>query len=147
PAGPTGATGATGPQGPIGPAGPQGSADSIFASSGASTIEAGVTAPLTLTTATPDSSMSVSANAVTLTEDGYYLVSFFLTGNNASSYSLENNGTTVATLSDTSAGTDTTTQSQTVLINASAGDTLTLVNTGTDSIAVTSTGITVLKVA
>ncbi len=155
PIGLTGATGATGPQGPIGltgatgpqgPQGPAGSSDAIYASSGVSTVEAGGSAPLTLTAVTPDSSMSVGANAVTLSEAGYYLVSYYLTGTSSSvDYSLYLNGTAISTILDSEA--TVTTVSKTLLINASAGSSLTLINTGDTSLAITDTGITVLKVA
>ena len=152
PVGATGATGATGPQGPVGatgpqgPIGPQGSSDALFASSGTSTVEAGATAPLTLDTATPDTSMGVTANSVTLSEAGYYLVSYYLSGSSTdTSYELQQNGVTVSTL--ISADATATTLSETVLINATAGTNLTLVNTSDVALSVTDTGITVLKVA
>ena len=147
--GATGATGATGPQGPAGPIGPQGepgSADALYASSGASTVAAGATIPLTLNTATPESTITVGANAVTLTEAGYYLVTYYLTGeSNVLSYSLNLNGASISTVVNESNGENTT--SKTVLINATAGSSLTLVNTSAESIVVTDAGITVLKVA
>ena len=147
--GATGATGATGPQGPqgaTGPQGPAGSSDAIFARSVDSTVAAGATAPLTLTTITPSSTMSVNANAVTLSEAGYYLVSYFLTGNSTNvDYSLNLNGTTVASILD--GDEEVMTASKTILINATAGSTLTLVNSSAVDLNVDSTGITVLKVA
>ena len=150
--GATGATGATGPQGPIGPQGPQGeqgpagSSDALYASSGASTIETGATAPLTLNTATPDTTMSVSANTVTITEAGYYLITYYITGeSNELSYSLDLNGATISTIINESNGENTA--SKTLLLNAVAGDQLTLVNTGDAELVITDTGITLLKVA
>ena len=146
PQGPIGLTGATGPQGPQGATGPAGSSDAIFASSVDSTVAAGATAPLTLTTVTPSSTMSVNANAVTLSEAGYYLVSYFLTGNSTNvDYSLNLNGTTVASILD--GDEEVMTASKTILINATAGSTLTLVNSSAVDLNVDSTGITILKVA
>ena len=152
PTGATGATGATGPQGPIGatgatgPQGPAGSSDALYANSGVTTIEAGATAPLTLDSATPDTSMSVGANAVTLSEAGYYLVSYYLTGSSTdTSLELQQNGASVSVLE--SGDTTLTTLSKTVLLDATAGTSLTLVNTGGAALSVTDTGLTVLKVA
>ena len=150
--GATGATGATGPQGPqgeVGPQGPQGPAgtsDAIFANSGASTVASGATAPLALNTVTPNSSMSVGANAVTLSEDGYYLITYYLTGNSTNAnYALNLNGTTVASILNNDEGTFTS--SKTILLNVPAGSSLTLVNNSGVALTLNSTGITVLKVA
>jgi hypothetical protein len=90
--------------------------------------------------------MTVGANAVTLSEDGYYLVTYQLSGNSTDlDYSLYLNGAEISTLS--SADTTEETLSKTVLVNAPANSSLTLINTGTASLAVTETGITVLKVS
>jgi hypothetical protein len=90
--------------------------------------------------------MSVVANAVTLSEAGYYLVSYYLTGTSSSvDYSLALNGTVISTILDSEAAV--TTVSKTLLINTTAGSTLTLINTGDTTLAITDTGITVLKVA
>ena len=146
PTGATGATGATGPQGPVGPIGPAGSSDAIYASSGASTIASSATAPIALTAVTPTSSMTVGANAVTLSEDGYYLVTYQLSGSSTDlDYSLYLNGAEISSID--SADTGETTASKTVLVNAPANSSLTLVNTGTADIELTETGITVLKVS
>ena len=147
--GATGATGATGPQGPIGPVGPQGpagTAQSIYASSGISTVASGATAPLVLTTATPTSTMTVGANAITLTETGYYLVTYNLTASSPDlTYSLLLDGNVVSTITDSQ--TTTVTDEKTILINANAGSSLTLVNSGTNTLALDETGITVTKIA
>ena len=153
--GATGATGATGPQGPIGPIGPQGpqgevgpagSSDAISATTGATTLAADELAPLTLAVSTPDSGISVVANAVTFEESGYYLVTYYISGNATDiSYTLELNGATVGSLTDASGGD--TTLSKTVLLNVAQGSTLTLVNTSTVAIDISDSGLTVLKIA
>ena len=155
PQGPTGATGATGPQGPVGatgatgatgPQGPAGSSDAIYASSGASTVTSGATAPLTLNTVTPDSSMSVGANAITLSDAGYYLVSYYLTAaSTTTDYSLNLNGTTISTI--VNADGENASLSRTILVNAPANSTLTLVNTSANDLSITNTGLTVVKIA
>ena len=96
-------------------------------------------------TVTPSSTMSVGANAVTLSEAGYYLVSYYLNGSATNTtYELQQNGATISTL--TNADATATTLSKTLLINATAGTSLTLVNGGESAITVSDTGITVLKV-
>ena len=167
PTGPTGATGATGPQGiqgiqgltgaqgPQGLTGPQGiqgiqgepgSADSVYVSSGGTTLTSGSTLPLTLNVSTPDTSMTVGTNTVTFTEAGYYLISYYLSGSaTTTDLSLQENGTTVSSLINANA--EATTLSKTVLINASAGSQVALVNTGANDITVTDSGMTILKVA
>ena len=146
PQGPIGLTGATGPQGPQGEQGPAGTSDALFANSGASTLEGGETAPLNLNTATPDTTMSVSANAVTVTESGYYLVSYYLSGSSTNTnYSLNLNDTVVSTLLNVDE--DINTLSKTLILNIPAGSSLTLSNSGTSTINVVNTGLTVLKIA
>ena len=146
PQGPIGLTGATGPQGPQGEQGPAGTAQSIYASSGISTVASGATAPLVLTTATPESTMTVGSNAVTLTEDGYYLVTYNLTASSQDlTYSLLLDGNVVSTI--TNAQTSTVTDEKTILLNANAGSLLTLVNSGTNPLELNDTSITVTKLA
>lgn len=90
--GATGATGARGPIGPQGPVGPQGAtgatgpqgatglADTVYAGTNASTtVSTGAIIPITLLASSPSSSLSVSNNAVTLT-NGTYIVSYGASG-------------------------------------------------------------------
>ena len=155
PQGETGATGATGPQGPqgltgaTGPQGPQGepgTSDATYLSATASTVQADATIPLTLNTQTPNSSMTVENNGVTLTS-GYYLVSFYLTGSTTGTdieVSLEQNASVISSIVDS--GASTITSSKTVLVSASDGDVLTLVNTATSALNAEDVGLTVLKI-
>ena len=152
PIGPTGATGATGPIGPIGPqgpAGPAGLSDAIFASSGADTVDAGAIIPLALVVATPDTSLSVSDNAVNVTEDGTYLASYFVGGSvptNEFITALYLNGAPITgetIVQSNSAGA----ASKTILLNLSAGDTLSIYNTSATEATLSGASITVLKVA
>lgn len=149
PQGETGATGATGPIGPAGPAGPAGLSDAIFASSGADTVDAGAIIPLALVVATPDTSLSVSDNAVNVTEDGTYLVSYFVGGSvptNEFITALYLNGAPITgetIVQSNSAGA----ASKTILLNLSAGDTLSLYNTSATEATLSGASITVLKVA
>ena len=149
PTGATGATGATGPIGPQGPIGPAGSSDAIYASSAISTIATGAIIPLTLTSASPTSTMTVSGGSVNVTEAGSYLVSYFTDGSVTTgdfSTSLYLNGAPIANESivftdSVGAG------SKTVLLNLSAGDTLSLYNTSTTEATLSGASLTLLKVA
>ena len=146
PAGPTGATGPVGPQGPIGPAGTN---DSIYAVLNGTTADAGAIIPLTLGTSTIDSSMNVSDNAINITEDGVYLVSYFADGSVTAddfSISLYQNGSALTGETITVTGTDGA-ASKTILVNASAGDTLSIYNSATSQATLDGASITALKLA
>ena len=158
PQGPIGLTGATGPQGPIGPtgatgpqgpAGPAGTGDAIYANLDGTTAVSGAIIPIALDTATPTTTMSVTDNAVNIAEAGTYLVSFFTNGSVPTgefSTSLYQNGTALAgesiIISD-SAGAG----SKTILVNASAGDTLSIYNTSAETATLLGASLAVLKLA
>ncbi len=149
PQGPIGLTGATGPQGPVGPVGPAGSSDAIYASVGATTVDAGSIIPLTLTTSSPASTMTVTDSSVNITEDGTYLVSYFSNGSVAdASYitTLYLNGVAIANETITDA-TGQNSQSKTILLNLSAGDALAIYNGSATELTLSGASITVLKVA
>ena len=155
PQGPVGPVGATGPQGPVGatgatgPQGPAGTNDALYASSGTATVATGAIIPITLTTATADTSMTVSDNEVNVTEAGTYLVSYFTSGEVATNElitSLYLNGVAIAneTLNQEStvgAG------SKTILLTLSAGDTLSIYNTSVSAATLSGASLTVLKLA
>ena len=149
PIGLTGATGATGATGPIGPQGPAGTNDAIYASSGTSVVASGAIIPLTLDTQTADTSMSVSADAVNITENGVYLVSLFANGSSADagdfSVALYQNGTAVTdeNIIITGGGAG----SKTILLSAVAGDTLSLYNTSASQATLSGASLTVLKLS
>ena len=145
PIGPQGPTGATGATGATGPQGPAGLADALFAESEVATIAVGSNVPLTLSTQTPTSTTTLAGDTLTLSQ-GYYLVTFYATGsspdydltlvvNGTQEFSLETDVTTLQTLS------------KTVILNASAGTTLSLLNTGTGALALEDGGISVVKLA
>ncbi len=146
PVGPQGATGATGPQGPAGPAG---TSDAIYANLSGTTATSGSIIPLALDTATPTTTMSVSGNAVNITEAGTYLVSFFANGSVPTgdfSTSLYQNGSAIAGESiiiDDSTGAG----SKTILVNAGAGDTLSIYNTSAQTATFSGASLTVVKLA
>ena len=163
PIGPTGATGATGPQGPIGPVGPQGpvgatgpvgpagTSDGLYASETGATVAAGAIIPIALDSATPTTTMSVVNNSVTLADAGSYLVSYQADGSGSTvdnTVSLYQNGAILAdeTLYLSNA-TERGSASKTVIVNASAGDTLSLYNTSGEALAVNDASITVVKLA
>ena len=152
PVGATGATGATGAVGPIGPVGPQGPAgtnDGLYASVGAAVVQPGTIIPLTLDTATADTSMSVTDNDVTFSEAGTYLISYFSNGSVATgdfSTSLYLNDSPISgesIVQSNSAGAG----SKTILLSVSAGDTLSLYNTSATEATLSSASITALKLA
>ena len=155
PQGATGATGATGPVGPqgpqgeTGPAGPSGTNDAIYASAETAVVEAGGTIPLTLDTATPETSMTVSDNSVNITEDGTYLVSYYVGGSvptNEFITSLYLNDAVISgenIVQSNSAGA----ASKTILLTLSAGDSLSLVNTSATEATLSAASLTVLKLA
>ena len=152
PTGATGATGATGPAGPVGPqgpAGPAGTNDAIYADLNATTVESESIIPIALDTATPATTMNVSGNAVNITEDGTYLVSYFANGSVPTgdfSISLYQNGAVVTgetIILDNGSGAG----SKTILVNASAGDTLSIYNTSGETATLSGASLTVLKLA
>lgn len=155
PQGPVGATGATGPigpvgpQGPVGPIGPSGTGDAIYAGAGAEVVAAGAIIPIAEINSTPDTTMTVANNAVTLTESGTYLVSYYSAGSvptNEFVTSLYRNGAVITgetIVQSNSAGA----ASKTIIITAAAGDTLSLYNTSATEATLSGAAITVLKLA
>ena len=141
-----------GPQGPQGPQGPSGTSDMIYAGlvTDPTTITAGEIIPIELITATADTTMSVSANAINLPEDGTYLVSYFINGYSASgevNVSLYLNG---APLSNENIVLENTANSyssgsKTVLVTTTGAGTLSLYNTSTSDLTASGASITVLK--
>ena len=148
--GPQGPVGATGPQGPVGPTGPQGPAgtgDAIYANANAVTVASGTIFPLALDSVTPDSTMSVSDNAVNVSEAGYYLVSYSVsssTGGNQFVATLYLNGAPVADENIIPAD-DASTSSKTILLSIPAGSTLALYNTSANEATLSSASLTLLK--
>ncbi len=160
--GPVGPAGATGPQGPIGPAGPTGAtgatgpagtSDGLYASSGTQTVAGGTIIPLVESSSSPDTTITVTGNTVTLPA-GTYLVSYGGQGTTAGgtdttlSIGLYENNVAVGTevLSATSSPTESVSLSRTIVYTAPAdGTTLSIYNTGTDSATYTSANITALR--
>lgn len=146
PQGPVGATGATGPQGPVGPAG---TSDAIYASVGATTVPTGTIIPITFNASSPATTMTVADNAITLTEAGSYLVSYYSAGTAGTTdltTALYLNGSAVADESIVEPG-GSGASSKTILINASAGDALSIYNLSAQEAILSGASITVLKVA
>lgn len=159
--GATGATGAQGPQGPVGPIGPQGpqgetgpvgpsgTNDAIYANTGTAVVDANDIIPLELALATPNSTMSVSNNALNVSEQGVYLVSFFVGGSvptNEFITSLYLNGSPITDenlVQSNSAGV----ASKTILLSIPANSTLSLYNASATQATLTGASITALKVA
>lgn len=153
PQGEVGATGATGPQGPvgpIGPAGPQGPAglgDALYASSGAEVVAAGAIIPLTETSSTPDTTVTVASDEIVLNDAGTYLVSYYSsgsvpTGEMSTTLYLNDSALTGETIvQSNSAGA----AGKTIVLTAAAGDTLSIYNTSPEEMTLSGASITVVK--
>ena len=153
PQGPVGATGATGATGPQGPQGPSGTADAIYANNLGTTVASGDTIPLSLSTSTVGTTMSVSDNAVNLPSAGTYLVSYSVNGSVAGE---ENNPVSVTLyLGDTAIAGETLTEvgeiggavslSKTILVTTDGANTLSIVNSSNNALTVDNAGLTVLR--
>lgn len=157
PAGAVGARGPIGPQGPVGatgatgPQGPSGTNDVIYATSGTATVAANAIIPLSLSSSTASSTMSVSGGSINLPQAGYYLLSYFAGGSVAEGtfrVSLYLNGAaingenfTISTTGGTSAA------EKTVLLYVNAPGTLSIYNVSNASANVESASITALKIS
>ena len=124
----------------------------MYASSAANTVATNTIIPLTQTAATTDTTMSVANNAITVTDEGEYLVSYFANGSVPSdnfTVALYLNGSAVSneTLTITSTANETASGSKTILLNVPAGGTLSLYNTSAQTATLTGASITVLKTA
>ena len=96
--------------------------------------------------------MSVANNAITVTDEGEYLVSYFANGSVPSdnfTVALYLNGSAVSneTLTITSTANETASGSKTILLTVPAGGTLSLYNTSAQTATLTGASITVLKTA
>ena len=149
PIGPVGPTGATGATGPVGPQGPAGTGDALYANSGTTTVASDAIIPIELDTATDDTTMSVSDNAINITDAGIYLVSYFANGSvDAGDFavSLYQNGVELAD-ERISVTTPSGALSKTILLALDAGDTLSIYNTSGSVEALLGASITALKLA
>ena len=155
PQGPAGATGAIGPQGPAGatgatgPQGPAGTSDAIYANSEASTVETNSIIPIGLNTSTPNTTLTVTDNAVNVSEEGTYLVSYFANGSVSEddfTIALYVNGAEVGgenIIQQSGAGAS----SKTVLLNLPANSTVSLYNISDQTATLSNASLLVLKVA
>ncbi len=149
--GPQGPVGATGPQGPVGPTGPQGPAglgDAIYALTTDATVASGAIIPLTFSTATPSTTMSVSGGAVNITEPGIYLVSYFVNGTSTEilSVSLYQNGVLIPN-EDLTFDSTSGTGSRTSLVTFTDAGTLALYNTSGAEATFDDATLTVVRLA
>lgn len=153
PAGPQGATGATGATGAVGPQGPAGTNDAIYA--GANTAEAiapNAIIPIARLAATPNTTMTVADNAVTLPEAGTYLVHYFADGNvqtgslNTSLY-LNNAPLAGEVIIQNNTAGQNSAAGKTILVTTDGAGTLSLYNTSANEANYSSATLTVLKTA
>lgn len=152
PQGPVGPTGATGATGATGPQGPAGTSDAVYARSGNTTVATGAIVPITLDTASPTTTMTVTANAVNVSEAGTYLVSYFADATSESqdlSTTLYINGvaTTDEVLSFSDGNVSNKLGSKTILLTLPANSTLALYNTSSGTASYIDASLTVLKIA
>ena len=156
PIGPQGEQGIQGIQGPIGPQGEAGtSATSIGVYTGLATdttVNAGAIIPVVLSVETPDSDFTVSNNAITFAEAGYYLVTYSANGSVSSgtfSVSLYENDVEIAgeTLLLSTSANETSQGSKTIIYNPTAGDSISLYNTSANTATINGAAITVVKLA
>lgn len=156
--GETGATGATGPQGPAGPQGAQGEPgtsalqDALYAYGGTQTVASNSVIPLTLSTTTPTTTMTLSNNAISLPA-GTYLVTYGATGTRTTDGNLSTqlyaNGSALANeiVSDNATSANSANLSKTILYTAAAdGTTLSLYNTSGESVNLTGANITAVRI-
>jgi hypothetical protein len=144
--GPQGPAGATGATGPIGPQGPAGANDAIYATSTTATIAPNAIIPITQTASTPQTSMSIIDNAVAITENGTYLVSFSGSGNDQATSILVDlylNDTPVTGEFVSVDGVGLS--SKTAILNLDAGDELALFNGLAEQSTISQSSIAVVK--
>ena len=165
PQGPQGATGATGPQGPagpqgatgatgaVGPQGPAGTNDAIYAgANNAEVVAPNAIIPIASLAATPNTTMTVDNNAVTLPEAGTYLVHYFADGNvqtgslNTSLY-LNNAPLAGEVIVQNNTAGQNSAAGKTILVTTDGAGTLSLYNTSANEANYSSATLTVLKTA
>lgn len=145
-----------GPQGPRGPQGPQGipgTNDIVYAGVNTATPVATATIiPIGQINSTPNSTMTVSNNAVNLPSAGTYLISYSVngavpTGNLATSLYLNGAPIPNETITMTNTANALSSGSKTVLITTTGPATLSLFNTSTDTATYNSAVLSVLRTA
>lgn len=150
--GPVGATGATGATGPQGEPGTSALQDALYAYGGTQTVASNSVIPLTLSTTTPTTTMTLSNNAISLPA-GTYLVTYGATGTRTTdgnlSAQLYANGSALANeiISDNATSANSANLSKTILYTAAAdGTTLSLYNTSGESVNLTGANITAMRI-
>ena len=153
PAGPQGATGATGATGAVGPQGPAGTNDAIYAgANNAEVVAPNAIIPIASLVATPNTTMTVDNNAVTLPEAGTYLVHYFADGNvqtgslNTSLY-LNNAPLAGEVIVQNNTAGQNSAAGKTILVTTDGAGTLSLYNTSANEANYSSATLTVLKTA
>lgn len=151
PVGPQGPIGPAGPQGPQGPQGDSGLGDGVYAVATTGTVPAGAIIPITLSASTTPTTLSVLGNSVNLPTSDTYLVSYSAGGSATTtdlSVGLYLNGVQIPNENIIVASEGvTSSSSKTILVTAPSGSTLSLHNTSTDAITLSSASITVLKLS
>ena len=143
PIGPTGPAGATGATGATGPQGPAGLSDAISTYTAAATVASGETVPLTESTSTPTTTMTVETNAVNV-QAGTYLVTFSVTFNNSVELVFYQNGDPVTGLTIDGGG---GTTSRTVILTFAEAGTIAVGNVDNTTADLTNAGLVVVKLA
>lgn len=154
PTGPQGVQGLQGEQGvtgPTGATGASGTGDGLYAEAVNGDVTAETVISLTQSTATPETTMSVSGNVITVPA-GTYLISYSVTArlpsaNDVLSVSLLENGTAIDTEStDVSIAANPANVSGTILRTTTAATEFSLENTSSVTATIAEGGITLLKI-
>lgn len=126
--------------------------DGLYASAGAQSVGTSTIIPITQTAATPATTLSVAANAVSLPV-GTYLVNYGASGTSTTtanlSVQLYENGSAIAneTISDNATATGAANVSKTIIYTAAAPTTLSIYNVSGQTTSYSGANITVLKLA
>ncbi len=151
PIGPQGPVGPAGATGAIGPQGPAGTSDALYALNTGGAVADGGIIPIALSSATPATTLSVTANAVNIPQAGSYLITYYADGvgtTGTNSVTLYQNGTPIANGElVVSNGATRGSASRSVIVNTTGASTVALYNTSGEELTLTNASITVLKLA
>lgn len=126
--------------------------DGLYASAGSESVDTATIIPITQTAATPGTTLSVAANAVSLPV-GTYLVNYGASGTSTTtanlSVQLYENGSAIAneTISDNATDTGAANVSKTIIYTAAVPTTLSIYNVSGQTTSYFGANITVLKLA
>ncbi len=126
--------------------------DSMYADGGTQSVATTAVIPLAQAGATPDTTLTVSANAVNVPA-GTYLVSYGATGTSTATGDLsvqlyaDGAGVAGSTVTDNATGVDAGNVSKTLIYTAAAPATLSLYNVSAETVNLTDAYLTVVRLA